>query len=79
MTLAEGEIGQIYAVEHADLPLQVEKRMEALGMTQGTNLKIMHKKGKGTLVILLRGTRFAVGCGIASKIQVQEVSTWNRK
>lgn len=79
MTLAEGEIGQIYTVEHADLPLQVEKRMEALGMTQGTSLKIMHKKGKGALVILLRGTRFAVGRGITSKIQVQEVSVWNRK
>ena len=38
MTLAEGEIGQIYTVEHADLPLQVEKRMEALGMTQGLSL-----------------------------------------
>ncbi|MBS4961201.1 MAG: FeoA domain-containing protein [Clostridiales bacterium] len=74
MTLDEGKIGHEYLVQSAVLPLQVEKRMEALGMTQGTKIKLMRKKGKGTSVILLRGTRFAVGCGITSKITVMEAS-----
>ncbi len=45
--------------------------MEALGMIQGTQIKIIHKKSKGALVILLRGTRFAVGKGIASCIEIE--------
>lgn len=80
MTLSEGSVGQQYAIQSASLPLQVEKRMEALGMTHGTTVKIMHKKGKGTLVVMLRGTRFAIGRGITSNIQVKEVSeAWKKK
>ena len=71
MTLLEGKIGETYAGRKTTLPLQVEKRMEALGMIQGTQIKIIHKKSKGALVILLRGTRFAVGKGIASCIEIE--------
>lgn len=58
----------------SDLPLKLEKRMEALGMTAGAKLSLIHKKRSGTAVILLRGTRFAVGRRITSLIQVREVS-----
>ena len=79
MTLSEGNAGQIYEVVRTVLPVQVEKRMEALGMTLGTQIRILHKKRGGTLVILLRGTRFAVGRGISSGIQVKEVEAWTGK
>ena len=74
MTLLEGKIGETYVVQKTTLPLQVEKRMEALGMIQGTQIKIIHKKGRGALVILLRGTRFAVGKGIVSSIEIEGAS-----
>nr|WP_130861632.1 FeoA family protein [Bacilliculturomica massiliensis] len=79
MTLAEGNVGQVYTVLNSALPQQVEKRMEALGMTRGSQLRVLHKKNSGTLVILLRGTRFAVGRGLTSNIQVKEASEWKTK
>lgn len=72
MTLDKGLVGKRYIVEKTQLPLQLEKRMEALGMTAGTEVELTHKKGKGTSVLVLRGTRFAVGTGVASKIVVRE-------
>ena len=52
MTLEDGIVGGSYLVEETHLPLALEKRMEALGMT--------------------RGTRFAIGRGIAANILVRE-------
>ena len=74
MTLENGNPGQTYQVMRSDLPLKPDKRMEALGMTAGAKLSLIHKKRSGTAVILLRGTRFAVGRRITSLIQVREVS-----
>ncbi|MCQ4638193.1 ferrous iron transport protein A [Anaerovorax odorimutans] len=72
MTLDKGSIGRVYLVEETDLPAQLEKRMEALGMTKGTRIQLIHKKPRGTMVLMLRGTRFAVGQGVTSKIKVRE-------
>lgn len=73
MTLNEGNEGAEYIVADDSLPEDIKRRMEALGLTFGTKVKIMHKKKNGTLVMLLRGTRFAVGRGISSAITVAEV------
>ena len=79
MTLAEGNVGQVYTVLSSALPQQVEKRMEALGMTRGSQIRVLHKKRSGALVILLRGTRFAVGRGLTSNIQIKEASEWKTR
>ncbi|MDE8732466.1 FeoA family protein [Eubacteriales bacterium DFI.9.88] len=73
MTLDKGSIGKIYVIEETALPAQLEKRMEALGMTKGTRVQLIHKKRRGTMVMMLRGTRFAVGHGVTSRIKVREV------
>lgn len=72
MTLKDGKVGGSYFVEETHLPLMLEKRMEALGMTKGSRVSLIHKKGSGTSVIMLRGTRFAVGKGIVANILVRE-------
>lgn len=74
MQLSKGKTGNIYEVIHADLPVQLERRMEALGMTVGTNISILHQKKGGTMVITIRGTRFAIGKGISQKIEVKELT-----
>ena len=74
MQLSKGKTGNTYKVVHADLPVQLEKRMEALGMTVGTNVSILHLKKGGTMVITIRGTRFAIGKGISQKIEVKELT-----
>ncbi|MGN1442696.1 MAG: ferrous iron transport protein A [Acutalibacteraceae bacterium] len=74
MQLSQGKTGKTYQVIHADLPIQLEKRMEALGMTAGTCISILHLKRGGTMVITIRGTRFAIGKGISQNIEVKEMS-----
>ena len=70
MTLDKGTVGGTYTVEKIDLPDQVEHRLEALGMTLGTKVSVLGRKDRGTLILKVRGTRFAIGRGITGKIEV---------
>lgn len=72
MELQKGHIRGTYVIEAISLPLQTEKRLEALGMTQGTPIKVLNKKSGGTMIVQVRGTRFALGRGITGNIQVTE-------
>lgn len=70
MTLDEGKAGENYTVSQMDLPEQVAHRLEALGMTLGTRVSVLGNKSRGTLVLKVRGTRFAMGRGITRRIEV---------
>lgn len=72
MQLSECNVGKIYKVKKITLPLELERRLEALGMTDGASVSILNKKGKGILIIKLRGTRFALGNNITKNIEVGE-------
>lgn len=71
MLLKDAQIGLTYVVEKISLPFQLERRLEALGMTKGTPIFILNRKGKGILIIKLRGTRFALGYNITKNIEVK--------
>ena len=47
MKLIEGEVDSSYRVVHMDLPLNVDRRLEALGMTGDSRILVMNKKKKG--------------------------------
>ena len=70
MYLCDGKIGNEYKVEDIELPTNIEKRLEALGMTLGTRVSVLGNKSRGTLVLKVRGTRFAMGRGITRRIGV---------
>lgn len=70
MYLCDGEIGKSYKVEDIALPVNMEKRLEALGMTRGTKVTILNSKSHGVLIIKLRGSRFALGRNITKNILV---------
>lgn len=72
MELRKGKIRSTYVIDVIKLPLQTEKRLEALGLTHGTPISILQKKGCGTMIVQVRGTRFALGHGITKNIQVKE-------
>ncbi len=72
MYLSEGKIGGSYQVKDIKLPTNMEKRLEALGMTRQTAISVLNRKGKGILIIKLRGTRFALGYNITKNITVEE-------
>ena len=70
MTLDKGTIGEIYTVKKIDLPDQVEHRLEAIGMTLEGRVSVLGSKDGGTLILKIRGARFALGRGITEKIEV---------
>lgn len=72
MTLQEGAAGKRYAVEKLDLPIDLERRLEALGLIEGSEVAVLRKKRRGAMIITVRGTRFAVGLGISTHILVRE-------
>ena len=75
MLLKDARIGKTYVVENIHLPFQLERRLEALGMTRETPVSVLNRKGKGILIIKLRGTRFALGYNITKEIEVKEGGT----
>ena len=68
--LSQGRIGNTYTVQKMELPINIEKRLEALGMTHGTSVLILNSKSRGVLIGKVRGTRFALGRNITENIQV---------
>lgn len=64
-------IGFTCTMDGLDLPFKLKKRLEALGMIEGTRIKVLNKKNNGALIIKFRGTRFAIGKSIAEKIAVR--------
>ena len=78
MLLKDAKIGDTCIVEEIHLPFQMERRLEALGMTRQTPISILNRKGKGIMIIKLRGTRFALGYNITKNIE-EEGDTHGRE
>lgn len=71
MTLQEAEAGNQYQVETLELPVELERRLESLGLIEGSLVSVLRKKRRGAMIITVRGTRFAIGHGISSHISVK--------
>ena len=73
VNLNDSYIDKTYqVVEVTGLDLPVERRLEALGLTEGTSITVLNKKSKGAVIVKVRGTRFAVGRNIAAGIRIKE-------
>ena len=70
MYLSEARVGENYTVKKIMLPFETQRRLEALGMTDRAPVSVLNRKGKGILIIKLRGTRFALGYNITRNIEV---------
>ncbi|MCI9198147.1 MAG: ferrous iron transport protein A [Lachnospiraceae bacterium] len=70
MYLSEGKIGDDHKICDIRLPINMEKRLEALGMTRGSSITILNSKNHGVLIVKVRGTRFALGRNITKNILV---------
>lgn len=77
MRLADGEMTKSYKVTGMELPETVMRRLEALGIFEGTRLCILNRKRRGALIIKVRGTRWALGREMAGGIQVEEIKDEN--
>lgn len=74
MQLCEAQKEHDYTVKAIHLPFETERRLQALGMTDNTPIRVLNRKGKGILVVRLRGTRFAFGYNITKNIEVEEAA-----
>ena len=72
MTLSEAIPCSTYRVAGLDLTTELSRRLEALGMIEGSGVRVLRKKRRGAMIITVRGTRFAVGLDIARHISVRE-------
>ncbi|MDY4202464.1 MAG: FeoA domain-containing protein [Schaedlerella sp.] len=74
MRLKEGKNDHVYEVEDIEVELNLERRLEALGLTEGTKVTILNNNKKGSMTVKFRGTRFALGKRIADHITVKEAA-----
>lgn len=74
MTLFEGSVNQQYIVQSTELPPEMERRLESLGLTRGTRVKMLNRKRNGAVLFMVRGTRLAVGKTVAKGIRVEEAA-----
>ena len=72
MRLNDGLIGGTYRVTDVSVYEQITRRLEALGVNEQTPITILNKKGSGSLIIKVRGTRLALGKKISDGIMVKE-------
>lgn len=70
MTLYEGEVGVSYSVQGLSMEDGLTRRLQALGLNEGTRVKILNRKKQGALILSVRGTRLAVGKHITDHIEV---------
>ena len=74
MNLHEGEIGKTYIVYSVMVDDTITRRLEALGVNEMTPVTLMNKKGSGTVIIKVRGTRLALGRRISEGIEIREAA-----
>jgi len=51
----------------------LQRKLADMGLTPGTEIKLINNQGAGPVLIDLKGTRLALGRGMAMKILVEEV------
>ena len=77
MKLNEGIIGRTYRVESVAVNETITRRLEALGVNNMTPVTLLNKKGSGSVIFKVRGTRLAVGKRISEGIEISEMEVQN--
>lgn len=72
MTLYDARKGAEYLIEGLYVEPSITRRLQALGLNDGTMIKVLNRKKHGALIIQVRGTRLALGKHISSNITVKE-------
>lgn len=70
MALIEAKIGDKCIVEGIERGHTLKKKLLDLGLTPGTEFRVINKRLNGPVIIEVRGTRLVLGRGIAKKISI---------
>ena len=74
MTLYDGRKGETYIASNITLDETEKRRLEILGLTHNAQVKILNMKKNGTMIIKVRGSRFAIGKKFAQGIETEGVT-----
>lgn len=74
MLLKDAQIGAVYIVNYFNLDLATMRRLEALGLTRGTEIKILNRNREGAVILKVRGSRLALGRKITEAIYMKGVT-----
>ncbi|MDE6063326.1 MAG: ferrous iron transport protein A [Lachnospiraceae bacterium] len=72
MTLYEAQKNQEYTIVGLFVEEAVTRRLQALGLNDGTRVRVLNKKKRGALIIQVRGTRLALGKHLSSNIEIRK-------
>lgn len=72
MSLYEGEINRSYEIRGLYVEERLTRRLQALGLNEGTVIRVLGRKKRGALIIKVRGTRLAIGRHISQGIEIKE-------
>lgn len=50
---------------------EINRRLTSLGFTPGAGVEIVQNFGRGPMIVMIRGTKIALGRGEAAKISVE--------
>lgn len=70
MKLSEGNCHTVYTIMDLNVSMQIKDRLQSLGMIRSSHIEVIQKKRNGTMIINIRGTRFALGAGLTKEIEV---------
>ena len=71
MTLYEAEKGAACLIKGLYVEPALTRRLQALGLNDGTTVNVLNRKKHGALIIQVRGTRLALGKHISSNIEIK--------
>lgn len=72
MTLQNARIGGTYIINSMDLEAAALQRLGAMGMTRGTGVRLLNRNREGTVILMVRGSRLALGRGLTGSILIRE-------
>lgn len=72
MTLFEAKMEKKYRICGLFAEEEITRRLEALGLNDGTLIHVLTRKKNGALIVKVRGTRLALGKHISSGVEVTE-------
>ncbi|MEF2879802.1 MAG: FeoA family protein [Blautia sp.] len=72
MKLNETPIEQDFIIVRVQEEERLLRRLEALGILEGTRVHVLNRKRNGATIIKVRGSRWALGNDIAQGIEVEE-------
>ena len=72
MPLAMAGSDEIVSVVEIRAGFGLKRRLADMGLSPGVSLRVIHSQMRGPVIIDLKGSRLALGRGMAQRILVQE-------